>query len=91
MPPARNLSPWAQWMLRLERTTTADPCPVDDPAAIPAWRERARSRLLELLGPDPRSVPPRNGTVRPFQRTCPRTFSTTDAATNPTNTTARTG
>jgi dienelactone hydrolase len=58
MPRARNLSPWAQWMLRLERTTTADPCPVDDPAAIPAWRERARSRLLELLGPDPRSVPP---------------------------------
>jgi dienelactone hydrolase len=57
MPPARNLSPWAQWMLRLERTTTADPCPVDDPPAVPAWRDRARARLHELLGPDPAPVP----------------------------------
>jgi dienelactone hydrolase len=57
MPRSRNLSPWAQWMLRLDQTTPADPCPVDDPAAIPAWRDRARSRLLELLGPDATPVP----------------------------------
>ena len=57
MPRTRNLSPWAQWMLRLAQTTSADPCPVDDPAAITPWRDRARVRLGDLLGPDPQPVP----------------------------------
>jgi len=43
-------------MLRLEATRVGDPCPVDDPAAIPAWRERCRARLDALLGPDPERV-----------------------------------
>jgi acetyl esterase/lipase len=53
----RNVSSWAQWMVRLENTRPTDPCPLDDPAAIPAWRERVRARLSELLGPDPDAVP----------------------------------
>jgi dienelactone hydrolase len=57
MPRPRNLSPWAQWMLRLERTTSADPCPVDDPLAIAAWRHRARVRLADLLGAAPEPAP----------------------------------
>lgn len=53
----RNLSSWAQWMVRLEAVRKIDPCPVADPEAIPAWRERCRVRLVELLGPDPEPVP----------------------------------
>lgn len=44
-------------MVRLATTPPVDPCPVDDPAAIPAWRERVRARLEVLLGPDPDPVP----------------------------------
>lgn len=54
---ARNLSPWAYWMLRLAEATADDPCPVDDRAEIPAWRERCRDRLTDLLGPWPERVP----------------------------------
>ncbi len=43
-------------MVRLEAVDKIDPCPVDDPAAVPAWRDRCRARLLELLGPDPDPV-----------------------------------
>ncbi len=53
----RNFSPWAHWMLQLAALTARDPCPVDDPAAIPAWRERCRERLVALLGPMPDRVP----------------------------------
>jgi dienelactone hydrolase len=53
----RNYSPWAYWMLRLANTEPRDPCPVDDPSAIPAWRDRCRARLLALLGPMPEPVP----------------------------------
>jgi len=53
----RNFSPWAYWMLRLAALEPRDPCPVDDAAAIPAWRERCRVRLVELLGPMPERVP----------------------------------
>jgi fermentation-respiration switch protein FrsA (DUF1100 family) len=56
-PPARNYSPWYQWMVRLAATTPEDPLPEGDPAAIPAWVERVRGRLHELLGPEPTSVP----------------------------------
>jgi dienelactone hydrolase len=52
----RNVSSWAQWMVRLEVARKVDPCPVDDPAAVPAWRERCRARLAGLLGPDPEAV-----------------------------------
>ena len=38
-PPARNYSPWYQWMVRLAATTHEDPLPEGDPAAIPAWLE----------------------------------------------------
>jgi pimeloyl-ACP methyl ester carboxylesterase len=44
-------------MLRLEASAPSDPCPVDDPDAIPAWRARARTRLDGLLGPIPERVP----------------------------------
>jgi dienelactone hydrolase len=44
-------------MLHLESLVARDPCPVDDPAAIPQWRERCRARLVALLGPMPSRVP----------------------------------
>jgi dienelactone hydrolase len=46
-------------MLRLEAEAEAarDPCPTGDPAAIPAWRERRRARLADLLGAPPERVP----------------------------------
>jgi len=53
----RNFSPWAYWMLRLEASEPGDPCPIDEPGAIPAWRDRARERLARLLGPMPDPVP----------------------------------
>ena len=56
-PPARNYSPWYQWMTRLAATTHEDPLPEHDPAALPAWVERRRARLAELLGPEPQAVP----------------------------------
>ena len=56
-PPARNYSPWYQWMTRLAATTHEDPLPEHDPSAIPAWLERRRARLAELLGPEPDAVP----------------------------------
>jgi dienelactone hydrolase len=55
--PARNYSSWYQWMTRLAATTHEDPLPEDDAAAIPAWLERRRARLVELLGPEPAPVP----------------------------------
>ena len=56
-PPARNYSPWYQWMTRLAATTHEDPLPEGDPAAMPAWVARRRARLSELLGPEPEEVP----------------------------------
>jgi dienelactone hydrolase len=53
----RNLSPWAQWQLRLAATAVAHPVP-DDPAAVTAWRSRIRGRLTDLLGRFPDPVPP---------------------------------
>lgn len=53
----RNFSPWAYWMLRLDDSAPVDPCPFEDPDAIPAWRERSRARLDTLLGPLPERVP----------------------------------
>jgi dienelactone hydrolase len=44
-------------MLRLAETTADDPCPVDTPSEIPAWRDRCRERLVALLGPTPPRVP----------------------------------
>lgn len=52
----RNFSDWAYWRLQLEHVEPSDPCPVDDLAQLDAWRARARSRVLALLGPDPRPV-----------------------------------
>lgn len=57
MPKVRNFSPWAYWMLRLQASAPQDPCPVEQPEAIPAWRERARARFGALLGPAPERVP----------------------------------
>jgi hypothetical protein len=58
-PPVRNYSPWYQWMTRLAATVHEDPLPEGDPdaAAIPAWVERCRVRLHELMGPEPARVP----------------------------------
>ncbi len=56
-PPARNYSPWYQWMARLAATVHEDPLPERQPSEIPAWVERLRTRLTELLGPEPESVP----------------------------------
>ena len=56
-PPARNYSPWYQWMTRLAATVHEDPLPEHDPAALPAWVERRRARVAELLGPEPQAVP----------------------------------
>ncbi len=53
----RNFSPWAYWMLQLAEVEVADPCPVDAPDEIPAWRDRCRACLVELLGPEPERVP----------------------------------
>ena len=44
-------------MLRLDATVARDPLPVDDPSAIPAWRDRCRERLTALLGANPERVP----------------------------------
>ena len=57
MTAARNYSPWHQWMVRLAATRLEDPLPEDDPSAIPAWVERRRVRLHELLGREPEPVP----------------------------------
>jgi dienelactone hydrolase len=57
VPPVRNYSPWYQWMARLAATEHEDPLPEGDPAAIPAWVERARARLADLVGPEPSRVP----------------------------------
>jgi dienelactone hydrolase len=59
VPPVRNYSPWYQWMARLAATEHEDPLPEGDPdpAAIPAWVERCRTRLDELMGPEPSRVP----------------------------------
>jgi dienelactone hydrolase len=68
-PPARNFSPWYQWMVRLDATVHEDPLPErgrgdaanddgnDDADPIPAWRERRHRALYELLGPEPDPVP----------------------------------
>jgi dienelactone hydrolase len=53
----RNFSPWAYWMLHLHALAARDPCPVDDVAAIPAWRDRCGERLVALLGDMPERVP----------------------------------
>jgi len=57
--PVRNYSPWYQWMARLAATGHEDPLPEEDPdpAAIPAWVERRRPRLLQLMGTEPSRVP----------------------------------
>jgi dienelactone hydrolase len=57
--PARNFSPWYQWMVRLVGTVHEDPLPEGDPdpGALPAWVERRGVRLRELLGPEPAPVP----------------------------------
>jgi dienelactone hydrolase len=46
-------------MVRLAATEHEDPLPEGDPdpAAIPAWLERCRARLHELMGPEPSRVP----------------------------------
>jgi dienelactone hydrolase len=53
----RNFSNWAYWRLRHESSVDADPCPLDDPAQIEAWRGRVRDRLDAMLGPAPEAVP----------------------------------
>ena len=56
-PPARNYSPWYQWMTRLTATTHEDPLPEGDPESFGLWLERRRRVLAELLGPEPEPVP----------------------------------
>src|ERR1700683_2462112 len=66
-PPARNYSPWYQWMSRLAATTHEDPLPEGDPEAIPGWLEGRRQRLAELLGPQPQPVPLNTETLESTQ------------------------
>jgi dienelactone hydrolase len=53
----RNFSNWSYWRLRHESAVDADPCPLDDPAQIDAWRARVRDRVVAMLGPAPEPVP----------------------------------
>jgi dienelactone hydrolase len=53
----RNFSNWVYWRLQHESSVDADPCPLDDPAQIEAWRARVRGRLGAMLGPAPEPVP----------------------------------
>ena len=51
-PPARNYSPWSQWMLRLAATGHVDPMPERDPTTLVrglAWSAAGTARR-ELLG-----------------------------------------
>ena len=53
----RNFSNWSYWRLRHEASVDADPCPLDDPDQIDAWRARVRDRCAAMLGPAPDPVP----------------------------------
>jgi hypothetical protein len=53
----RNFSNWAYWRLRHEAAVDTDPCPLDCPGELDAWRARVRDRLLTMLGPMPERVP----------------------------------
>ena len=64
--PDRNYSPWYAWMAKLGQTRHVDPIPGDD-GAIPAWRERCRTRLADLLGPMPERVPLRFETLESLE------------------------
>jgi dienelactone hydrolase len=44
-------------MVRLGQTEHVDPFPAGDTDGIPAWRDRCRAHLEELLGPLPEPVP----------------------------------
>jgi dienelactone hydrolase len=55
--PARNYSPWYQWMTRLAATRHEDPLPEEDLDSLPAWKARRRQRLVALLGQMPEPVP----------------------------------
>ena len=61
--PPRNLSPWFQWMTRLQAVEPVDPLPVGDLTELDAWRTRCRDRLTRLLGPWPDPVPLRLETL----------------------------
>jgi dienelactone hydrolase len=58
-PPGRNFSPWRWFERRLAAAVgrPVDPCPVDAPEQLGAWRRRAGRRLRNLLGPLPAAVP----------------------------------
>lgn len=64
----RNYSPWASWMLELERTEHCDPMPPDSADAVLAWRERCRARLATLLGPFPEAAELDPATLERTQR-----------------------
>jgi dienelactone hydrolase len=53
----RNFSNWSYWRLLHEARVEADPCPLDNPEQLDAWRERVRYRLEAMLGPAPDPVP----------------------------------
>jgi dienelactone hydrolase len=53
----RNFSNWSYWRLLHVASVEADPCPLDNPAQLDAWRERVRYRLESMLGPAPEPVP----------------------------------
>src|SRR5580704_10405499 len=55
--PARNYSPWYQWMTRLAATRHEDPLPEEDLDSLPAWKARRLQRLVALLGQMPEPVP----------------------------------
>ncbi len=52
----RNFSPWAYWMIRLSEAAQHDPLPADRTDQFQGWRDRARERLVDLLGESPQRV-----------------------------------
>jgi dienelactone hydrolase len=57
VPSNRNFSPWKHFLHLLAGVEADDPVPLDDVAALRAWKARFPSRLEALLGPLPSPVP----------------------------------
>jgi dienelactone hydrolase len=56
VPRKRNYSPWQHFLAELATAPRDDPVPVEDAAAVRAWKERFPARFEALLGTLPRRV-----------------------------------
>ena len=82
-PPSPQLDSLAFTLSRYAQNRPALACPADNPAALPAWRDQARARLLDLLGPMPDQPVPLRPRVDPATQRdgynrYPLTFATRD-------------